>query len=109
MGWHWRSFLAHYLQGGPPEGDGVIVVALLAPAAAAKGEAELEEGGEVVGPDSLQVDGEWGCPVGLPRQGAVLCRGERWELEEGAEKRGWVASAPQPIPAAPSLFPYPIC
>lgn len=77
--WHHRSFPAYYLQGGPPEGDSVAVVALLAPAAAAKGEVELEEGGEVVGPNSLQVDGERGRPVGLPCQGAALCRGERWE------------------------------
>lgn len=93
MVWHQRSFPARYLQRGRPEDDGVAVVALLAPAAVAKGEAELEEGRDVVGPDSLQVDGERGRPTGVPRQGAALCHGGRWELEEVAEV-GWVAGVP---------------
>lgn len=91
---HQRSFLAHYLQGRLPESDSVAVVTLLAPAASAKGEAELEECRDVVGPNSLQVDGEWGYPAGLPYQGAILCREERWQLE--------VAEEFHPIPSHPS-------
>lgn len=67
----------HYLQGRFPENGSVAVVTVLAPAAPAEGEAELEERRDVVGADSLQVDGEWGCPTGLPYEGAVLCREER--------------------------------
>lgn len=111
-GWHGdrdgvapKEILAHYLQGRLPEGDSVAVVTLLAPAAAAKGEVELQEGREVVGSNGLQVDGERGCPTGLPCQGATLCQGERRELDKVAEERGW----PHPVPAAPSLLPYLIC
>jgi len=88
MVWHRSNFPACYLQGGPPEGDSIAVVTLLAPAAAAKGEAELEEGREVVRPNSLQVDGERGRPKGFPCQGAALCRGEMSELKEVAEEKG---------------------
>ncbi|KAF2976181.1 hypothetical protein EK904_010212, partial [Melospiza melodia maxima] len=49
---------------------------ILAPAASAKGEAELEECRDVVGANSLQADGEWGCPTGLPYEGAILCQEE---------------------------------
>lgn len=89
-----EELLAHYLQGGLPESDSVAVVTLLAPAASAKGEVELQECRDVVGPNSLQVDGEWGYPTGLPYQGAILCQEERWELE--------VAEEFHPIPSHPS-------
>lgn len=89
-----RSFLAYYLQGRLLDSDSVAIVTLLAPAASAKDEAELEECRDVVGPNSLQVDGEWGYPVGLPDQCAILCQEERWELE--------VAEEFHPIPSHPT-------
>lgn len=89
-----RSFLAHYLQGRLLDSDSVAIVTLLAPAASAKGEAELEECRDVVGPNSLQVDGEWGYSAGLPYQGAIFCQENRWDLE--------MADEFYPIPSHPS-------
>lgn len=94
-----EELLAHYLQGGLPESDSVAVVTLLAPAASAKGEAELQECRDIVGSNSLQVDGEWGYPTGLPYQGAILCR------KRGGSWRWQRNSIPfLHIPAAPSLL-----
>lgn len=108
-GWTERVAAAHgaaprrYLQRGAVDGGRVVVVALAARAAAAEGEAELEQGGEVLGAHGLQGDAERGRPAGLPRQGAVLCGGRR-----GTRGEGHVPVLPEGFPPKPGVCGVPV-
>lgn len=110
-GWCRRSFPARgaapccYLQGGAIDGGRVVVVALVARAAAAEGEAELEEGGEVLGAHGLQGDAERGRPAGLPRQGAVLYMSQR---RKWARSGGHIPVLLEGFPLEPAVCAVPI-
>lgn len=108
-----------YLQGGAGDGGRAAVVTLLDVAAAAQGEAELQEGWGEVWADSLQGDAERGCPTGLPCQHAVLCRKQRrrGHVVVVTSQPSWRGSIQNPTSVrcpfcphpVPSLHPYPIC
>ena len=115
MGWGWRQGNIPelcYLQGGAGDGGRAVVVTLLDAAAAAQGEAELQEGWGEVWADSLQGDAERGCPTGLPRQRAVLCRKRRrrGHVVVVTSQSSWMGSIQNPTsvqclscPLSPSL------